>query len=60
GAAAYLASLLEHDALVQVLDDQLKRDEYAEVVKRVTKIAINCLHLEGHTRPSMKEVTPRA
>ncbi|KAL7616898.1 hypothetical protein Lser_V15G00095 [Lactuca serriola] len=56
GAAAYFTSLLECDLLVQVLDDQLKGDVYAEVVKRFTKIAINCLDLEGKTRPTMKEV----
>ncbi|KAL7616897.1 hypothetical protein Lser_V15G00096 [Lactuca serriola] len=56
GAAAYLASLIERDVLVQVLDDQLQREEYAEVVKCVAKIAINCLDLEGKTRPTMKEV----
>lgn len=56
GAAAYFTSLLECDLLVQVLDDQLKGDVYVEVVKRFTKIAINCLDLEGKTRPTMKEV----
>ncbi|KAI3685298.1 hypothetical protein L6452_34539 [Arctium lappa] len=57
GAAAYLASLLERDALIQVLDDQLKKHEYSEVVKCVANIAINCLNLEGKLRPTMKEVT---
>ncbi|KAI3685295.1 hypothetical protein L6452_34536 [Arctium lappa] len=56
GAAAYLTSLLTCDALVQVLDDQIKKDEYAEVVKCVAKIAINCLDLEGKTRPTMSNV----
>ena len=56
GAAAYLTSLLTDDAFVLVLDDQIKKDEYFEVVKCVAKIAINCLDLEGTTRPTMKEV----
>ncbi|XP_024971981.1 wall-associated receptor kinase 2-like [Cynara cardunculus var. scolymus] len=56
GAAAYLASLLTHDALLLVLDDQIKKDKYGEVVKCVAKIAINCLHLEGNTRPTMSTV----
>ncbi|KAJ9560496.1 hypothetical protein OSB04_005656 [Centaurea solstitialis] len=56
GAAAYLSSLLTGDAFVLVLDDQIKKDEYFEVVKCVAKIAINCLDLEGMTRPTMKEV----
>nr|XP_043638106.1 wall-associated receptor kinase 3-like [Erigeron canadensis] len=56
GAAAYLTSLLERNALFKVLDKQMKSKEYAEVVKRVAKIAINCLDLEGKNRPTMKEV----
>ncbi|KAM0035978.1 putative protein kinase RLK-Pelle-WAK family [Helianthus debilis subsp. tardiflorus] len=56
GAAAYFASLLEQNALVQVLDDQLKRDEYTEVVKSLAKLAISCLDLEGKTRPTMEEI----
>ncbi|KAJ9560393.1 hypothetical protein OSB04_005553 [Centaurea solstitialis] len=56
GAAAYLASLLADDALVLALDDQIKKDEYAEVVKCVAKIAINCLDLEGKNRPTMSEI----
>ncbi|KAJ9560499.1 hypothetical protein OSB04_005659 [Centaurea solstitialis] len=55
GAAAYLASLLTSDALALVLDDQLKKDEYVEVVNCVAKIAINCLDLEGKTRPTMSK-----
>ncbi|KAI3760785.1 hypothetical protein L1987_51184 [Smallanthus sonchifolius] len=54
GAAAYLASLLEQNALVQVLE--VKRDEYSEVVKCVAKLAVSCLHLEGKTRPTMMEI----
>ncbi|KAJ0805468.1 putative protein kinase RLK-Pelle-WAK family [Helianthus annuus] len=56
GAAAYFASLLEQNALVQVLDDQLKRDEYTEVVKSLAKLAISCLDLEWKTRPTMEEI----
>ncbi|KAI3513706.1 hypothetical protein L1887_21045 [Cichorium endivia] len=56
GAAAYFTWLLECDLLVQVLDDELKRDEYPEVVKHFTKIAINCLDLEGKIRPTMIQV----
>nr|XP_043638105.1 wall-associated receptor kinase 2-like [Erigeron canadensis] len=56
GAAAYLSSLLERNALFKVLDKQLKSEEYAEVVKRVAEIAIHCLDLEGKNRPTMKEV----
>ncbi|KAJ9560516.1 hypothetical protein OSB04_005676 [Centaurea solstitialis] len=56
GAAAYLASLLTDDALILALDDQIKKDEYAEVAKCVAKIAINCLDLEGKNRPTMGEI----
>ncbi|XP_076907396.1 wall-associated receptor kinase 5-like [Bidens hawaiensis] len=56
GAAAYFGSLLEQNALVKVLDDQLKRDEYTEVVKCVAKIAVSCLDLKAKTRPTMKEI----
>nr|XP_043638193.1 wall-associated receptor kinase 2-like [Erigeron canadensis] len=56
GAAAYLTSLLERNTLFKVLDKQLKSEVYAEVVKGVAKIAINCLDLEGKNRPTMKEV----
>ncbi|KAJ9560515.1 hypothetical protein OSB04_005675 [Centaurea solstitialis] len=56
GAAAYLASLVTDDALVQALDDQIKKHEYVEVVKCVAKIAISCLDLEGKNRPTMSEV----
>ncbi|KAJ0615449.1 putative protein kinase RLK-Pelle-WAK family [Helianthus annuus] len=56
GAAAYFASLLEQNALVQVLDDQLKRDEHTEVVKSLAKLAISCLDLEWKTRPTMEEI----
>ncbi|KAL4559027.1 hypothetical protein LXL04_031159 [Taraxacum kok-saghyz] len=56
GVGAYFTSLLESGALVQVLDDQLKREEYVDVVKRFIEIAIKCLHLEGKARPTMKEV----
>nr|XP_043638107.1 wall-associated receptor kinase 2-like [Erigeron canadensis] len=56
GAAAYLSSLLERNALFKVLDKQLKSEEYADVVKDVAKLAIKCLDLEGRNRPRMKEV----
>ncbi|XP_076958957.1 wall-associated receptor kinase 5-like [Bidens hawaiensis] len=56
GAATYFGSLLEQNALVKVLDDQLKRVEYTKVVKCVTKIAVRCLDLEAKTRPTMKEI----
>nr|XP_043638110.1 wall-associated receptor kinase 2-like [Erigeron canadensis] len=56
GTAAYLSSLLERNSLFKVLDKQLKSEEYAEVVKGVAKLAINCLDLEGRNRPTMKEV----
>ncbi|KAJ9560392.1 hypothetical protein OSB04_005552 [Centaurea solstitialis] len=56
GAAEYLTSLMTDDTFVLVLDDQIKKDEYFEVVKCVANIAINCLHLEGKTRPTMTQV----
>nr|XP_043638192.1 wall-associated receptor kinase 3-like [Erigeron canadensis] len=56
GAAAYLTSLLERNALFKVLDKQLKSEVYAEVVKGIAKIAINCLDLEGNNRPTIKKV----
>ncbi|XP_071740946.1 wall-associated receptor kinase 5-like [Rutidosis leptorrhynchoides] len=56
GTSAYFTSLMEQNALDQVLDEQLKRDEYAEVVKCIAKIAISCLDLEGKRRPTMAEV----
>ncbi|KAL8261478.1 hypothetical protein R6Q59_025527 [Mikania micrantha] len=53
---AYLVSLLDQNALVQVLDDQMKKDEYREVVKCIAEIAISCLNLEGKKRPTMEEL----
>ncbi|KAL8225507.1 hypothetical protein R6Q57_018064 [Mikania cordata] len=56
GVVAYLVSLLDQNALVQVLDDQMKKDEYSEVVKCFAEIAISCLNLEGKKRPTMEEL----
>ncbi|KAK1406746.1 hypothetical protein QVD17_38354 [Tagetes erecta] len=46
----------ERDYLIQILDDQLKKDGINEYIKYVAKIAKDCIELEGKKRPNMNTV----
>ncbi|KAK2995362.1 hypothetical protein RJ640_006582, partial [Escallonia rubra] len=55
GLAAYFISSLEENRLLEVLDDQVKKDGYGEQLKEVAELAKSCLELDGDKRPTMKE-----
>ncbi|KAK3025932.1 hypothetical protein RJ639_040848 [Escallonia herrerae] len=57
GLAAYFISSLEENRLLEVLDDQVKKDGYGwRTAQRSCELAESCLELDGDKRPTMKEV----
>ncbi|KAJ0519747.1 putative protein kinase RLK-Pelle-WAK family [Helianthus annuus] len=56
GLAMFFASSLERGCLIQILDDQVKKDGISEHIDYLAKIAKGCIELEGKKRPSMEEV----
>ncbi|KAK3016297.1 hypothetical protein RJ639_007617 [Escallonia herrerae] len=56
GLAEYFHTSLAEKRLLQVLDDQVKKDGYTKQLKSVCELAKVCLELERDKRPTMKEV----
>ncbi|GJT19803.1 wall-associated receptor kinase 2-like protein [Tanacetum coccineum] len=56
GLAMFFVSSLERGCLIQVLDDKVRKDGLDEHVKKLAKLAKDCVELEGKKRPNMKQV----
>nr|GEV26017.1 wall-associated receptor kinase 2-like [Tanacetum cinerariifolium] len=56
GLAMFFVTSLERGCLVQVLDDKFTKDGLDEHVKKLAKLAKDCVELEGKKRPNMKLV----
>ncbi|KAK1406747.1 hypothetical protein QVD17_38355 [Tagetes erecta] len=56
GLAMFFVSSLERGCLIQVLDDQLKKDGMNEHINNIAMLAKACIELEGKKRPSMNAV----
>ncbi|KAL8256633.1 hypothetical protein R6Q59_031700 [Mikania micrantha] len=56
GLAMYFVSSLERGCLMQVLDAKVKEDGLDGNIKKVAKLAKECVELEGKKRPNMKQV----
>ncbi|GKE08375.1 wall-associated receptor kinase 2-like protein [Tanacetum coccineum] len=56
GLAMFFVTSLERGCLIQVLDDKVRKDGLDEHVKKLAKLAKDCVELEGKKRPNMKQV----
>ncbi|KAJ0877612.1 putative protein kinase RLK-Pelle-WAK family [Helianthus annuus] len=59
GLAVFFVSTLESDCLIEILDDQVKKDGISNDIKCLAKLAKDCIELEGKKRPSIMEVKER-
>ncbi|KAB1220903.1 Wall-associated receptor kinase 2 [Morella rubra] len=51
-----LLSAIKEDCLLQILDDQIVKEDNIEELKDVANLAKRCLTVRGEDRPTMKEV----
>ncbi|KAK1406744.1 hypothetical protein QVD17_38352 [Tagetes erecta] len=56
GLAMFFVLSLERGGLIQILDDQVKKDGVDEHIKLIAKLAKDCIELKGKKRPNMKRV----
>ncbi|KAJ0877616.1 putative protein kinase RLK-Pelle-WAK family [Helianthus annuus] len=56
GLAMFFVSSLERGCLIQILDDQAKKEGISDHIDYVAKIAKDCIQLEGKKRPNMEVV----
>ncbi|KAJ0742214.1 putative protein kinase RLK-Pelle-WAK family [Helianthus annuus] len=56
GLAMFFVSAVERGCLIQILDDQVKKDGISDHIDYIAKIAKDCIELESKKRPSMEEV----
>ncbi|GJN20585.1 hypothetical protein PR202_gb07977 [Eleusine coracana subsp. coracana] len=52
-------SAMKNNRLVDILDEQIKNDENAELLEEIAELARQCLEMTGINRPSMKEVADK-
>ncbi|KAK1435471.1 hypothetical protein QVD17_01235 [Tagetes erecta] len=56
GLAIYFVSSLERGCLIEVLDSKVKQDVVDGHIKKIAKLAKECVEIEGKNRPNMKRV----
>lgn len=56
GLATFFVSALERGWLIRILDNKVKKDGLDEHIKKMAKLAKECVELEGKNRPNMKQV----
>ncbi|KAK9069344.1 hypothetical protein SSX86_011246 [Deinandra increscens subsp. villosa] len=56
GLAIYFVSSLERGCLIEVLDAKVKEDGVDDHIKKIAKLAEECVEIEGKKRPNMKRV----
>ncbi|KAM0011033.1 putative protein kinase RLK-Pelle-WAK family [Helianthus debilis subsp. tardiflorus] len=56
GLAMFFVLSLERGCLIQILDDQVKKDGISDHIDYIAKIAKDCIELEGKKRPTMDAV----
>ncbi|KAJ0698806.1 putative protein kinase RLK-Pelle-WAK family [Helianthus annuus] len=59
GLAMFFVWTLESDCLIEILDDEVKKDGISDDIKCLTNLAKDCIELEGKKRPSIMEVKER-
>ncbi|MFS7974871.1 putative protein kinase RLK-Pelle-WAK family [Helianthus anomalus] len=59
GLVVFFVSTLESYCLIEILDDQVKKDGISNDIKCLAKLAKDCIELEGKKRPSIMEVKER-
>ncbi|KAM7279486.1 hypothetical protein ACFE04_006620 [Oxalis oulophora] len=55
--ATYFILKLEANLLLDIIDGQVMKEDNKEEIMAVAVLARRCLHLNGRSRPTMKEVT---
>ncbi|KAK1435470.1 hypothetical protein QVD17_01234 [Tagetes erecta] len=56
GLAIYFVSSFERGSLIEVLDAKVKEDGVDDRIKKIAKLAKECVELEGKKRPNMRRV----